>query len=357
MSVLVTGGCGFIGANFILDFAGPEKVLNIDLLTYAGNVENLRGLSGDSHRLIVGDIGDAELVASVFESERPRAVVHFAAESHVDRSVLGPGAFVRTNVLGTFVLLEEARKHHASLRGAERDAFRFLMVSTDEVYGSLGPDDPPFTEKSPYRPNSPYSASKAGADHLGRAYFKTYGLPVMISNCSNNYGPFQYPEKFIPLTILNSLALKPLPLYGDGRQIRDWLHVADHARALKLILREGKPGETYNIGGNGEMENIEVARAVTGLLDAKRPRKDGGSHGDLIAFAKDRPGHDRRYAVDSSKIERELGFRRHKNFRAGLEETVDWYLANPEWVESVKTREYRDWMRTQYGDDDGKSPA
>ena len=328
--LLVTGGAGFIGANFVLStLAGlGEPVVNLDKLTYAGRLESLATLRGDArHAFVRGDICDRELVRKLLATHRPRAIVHFAAESHVDRSISGPAEFVQTNVIGTFSLLEESRAYWGALAGADKDAFRFLHVSTDEVYGSLGPQDPAFTETTPYQPNSPYSASKAGSDHLVRAYHHTYGLPTLTTNCSNNYGPFQFPEKLIPLVIQNALAGKPLPVYGDGQNVRDWLYVLDHCAGIREVLARGRVGETYNIGGNSEKKNIDVVRTICALLDRMRPRA-GGSHVDLIAFVKDRPGHDRRYAIDARKVSAELGWRPSESFESGIEKTVAWYLAH-----------------------------
>jgi dTDP-glucose 4,6-dehydratase len=319
--LLVTGGAGFIGANFVLSTLkeSGEPIVNLDKLTYAGNLRNLESLRDDPrHVFVQGDIGDRELVKELLAKYKPRAIVHLAAESHVDRSIAGPAAFMQTNVMGTFALLEEARAYSGEIR--------FLHVSTDEVYGSLGPDDPAFTETSPYAPNSPYSASKAAADHLVRAYHHTYGLPTLTTNCSNNYGPYQFPEKLIPLTITNALAGKPLPVYGDGRNVRDWLYVLDHCEALRLVLERGRIGETYNIGGAAEKQNIDLVKTLCALLDEAAPRKKGGNHAELISFVKDRPGHDRRYAIDTSKIARELGWRPRENFESGLAKTVGWYL-------------------------------
>ncbi len=349
--ILVTGGAGFIGSNFILEWLRVvgEDVVNVDALTYAGNLANLSPLSGDGrHRFCRADIGDAETMSALLRSHRPRAIVHFAAESHVDRSIHGPGAFVRTNVVGTATLLEASRAYWNELTSQEQAAFRFLNVSTDEVYGSLGPRDPAFTETNLYRPNSPYSASKAGADHLVRAYHHTYGLPVLTTNCSNNYGPYQFPEKLIPLMIANALAGKPLPVYGDGLNVRDWLYVTDHCAAIRRVLEAGRPGETYNIGGNAERTNIEIVRQVCTLLDARRP-DPAGPHARLVSYVKDRPGHDRRYAIDASKIERELGWRPAETFDSGLARTVDWYLANQGWVSEVVSGEYRNWVELNYG--------
>jgi dTDP-glucose 4,6-dehydratase len=330
--LLVTGGAGFIGSNFVLSTIAEsdEPIVNLDKLTYAGNLANLESLRGDArHVFAQGDICDRAQVRGLLERHRPRAVVHFAAESHVDRSIEGPAPFVQTNVVGTFSLLEEARAYWAGLAEPERSAFRFLHVSTDEVYGSLGPGDPAFSETTPYAPNSPYSASKAGSDHLVRAYHHTYGLPVLITNCSNNYGPHQFPEKLIPLMIHHALAGKPLPVYGDGQNVRDWLFVLDHCAALRTVLAGGRPGEVYNVGGNAEMTNIDLVRTLCALLDDARPRT-GGSYASLITFVKDRPGHDRRYAIDSRKIERELGWRPAESFESGLRKTVRWYLEQRE---------------------------
>jgi dTDP-glucose 4,6-dehydratase len=326
--LLVTGGAGFIGANFVLSTiaATGEAIVTLDKLTYAGNLGNLASLSGDArHTFVKGDICDRALVRSLLQTHRPRAIVHFAAESHVDRSIEGPAEFVQTNVFGTFSLLEEARAHWEKLAGEARDAFRFLHVSTDEVYGSLGPSDLAFTEETPYAPNSPYAASKAASDHLVRAYRHTYGLPTLTTNCSNNYGPFQFPEKLIPLMIHQALAGKPLPVYGDGQNVRDWLYVADHCDAVRRVLEKGRLGETYNIGGNAERKNLDLVRALCALLDDLKPRK-GGRYAELISFVKDRPGHDRRYAIDASKIRRELGWQPRESFETGLARTVRWYL-------------------------------
>jgi dTDP-glucose 4,6-dehydratase len=327
--LLVTGGAGFIGANFVLStIAGTgEAIVNLDKLTYVGSLANLEALAGDArHRFVKGDICDRALVRELLAAQRPRAIVHFAAESHVDRSIEGPAEFVQTNLVGTFCLLEEARAHWQRLTGADKAAFRFLHVSTDEVYGSLGPADPAFRESNPYAPNSPYAASKAGADHLARAYHHTYGLPVLTTNCSNNYGPHKFPEKLIPLMITQALHGKPLPVYGDGLNVRDWLYVLDHCSAVRAVLERGRPGETYNVGGGAERANLDVVKTLCALLDEARPRK-GGRYETLIAFVKDRPGHDRRYAMDATKIERELGWRAAESFESGLKKTVDWYLA------------------------------
>jgi dTDP-glucose 4,6-dehydratase len=349
--ILVTGGAGFIGSNFVLDWraAHPnEGVVNLDALTYAGNLENLQALEGDAlHHFVKGDITDRSLVDQLLAAHRPRAIVHFAAESHVDRSIHGPGAFMKTNVEGTFTLLEAARGYWAGLNDAEKAAFRFLHVSTDEVYGSLGPQDAPFTENHPYEPNSPYSASKAASDHLVRAWHHTYGLPVLTTNCSNNYGPFHFPEKLIPLMIVNALAGKPLPVYGDGMQVRDWLYVKDHCSAIRRVLEAGRLGETYNVGGWNEKPNIEIVHTVCALLDELRPSAEG-SYKRLTTHVKDRPGHDRRYAIDARKIERELGWRPAETFETGIRKTVQWYLNNPDWVQRVQSGAYRDWVQQQY---------
>ena len=348
--LLVTGGAGFIGANFILDTiaATGEPVVNLDNLTYAGNPRNLDSLRGDSRYLLVhGDINDRALVKQLLASHRPRAIVHFAAESHVDRSIQGPADFVRTNMVGTFSLLEEARVWWSALAGSEKKGFRFLHVSTDEVYGSLGPGDPGFNELTPYAPNSPYSASKAGSDHLVRAYHHTYGLPTLTTNCSNNYGPFQFPEKLIPLMIHNALAGKPLPVYGDGCNVRDWLYVGDHCAAIREVLARGRAGETYNVGGNAEMKNIDVVNTVCALLDASRPR-GAGSYASLVTYVGDRPGHDRRYAIDASKIRTELGWSPRESFESGLGKTVRWYLDHGDWVADVVSGSYRTWIARNY---------
>ncbi|NNU44158.1 dTDP-glucose 4,6-dehydratase [Ramlibacter montanisoli] len=349
--ILVTGGAGFIGANFVLDWlaAHAEPVVNLDKLTYAGNLENLAAVQRDSRHVFVhGDIGDSQLVERLLREHRPRAVINFAAESHVDRSIHAPGTFIETNVVGTFRLLEAVRAHWSGLQGAERDAFRFLHVSTDEVYGSLAAKDPAFSEQHRYEPNSPYSASKAASDHLVRAYHHTYGLPVVTTNCSNNYGPYHFPEKLIPLMIVNALAGKPLPVYGDGQQIRDWLYVGDHCSAIRRVLDAGRLGETYNIGGWNEKPNIEIVHTVCALLDELRPKPGGGGYREQITFVKDRPGHDRRYAIDARKIERELGWKPAETFETGIRKTVQWYLANGEWVQRVQSGAYREWISTQY---------
>ena len=349
--ILVTGGAGFIGANFVLDWLaeGDEPVVNLDKLTYAGNRENLAALEGDARQVFVqGDIGDTALVERLLAQHRPRAVLNFAAESHVDRSIHGPGDFIQTNVVGTFRLLEAVRAYWDALPAGEREAFRFLHVSTDEVYGSLAPADPAFTETHRYEPNSPYSASKAASDHLVRAWHHTYGLPVLTTNCSNNYGPFHFPEKLIPLMIVNALAGKPLPVYGDGMQVRDWLYVKDHCSAIRRVLAAGRLGETYNVGGWNEKPNIEIVKTVCALLDALRPRADGQSYASQIAYVKDRPGHDRRYAIDARKIERELGWKPAETFESGIRKTVQWYLDHPEWVQRVQSGAYREWVQKQY---------
>ena len=349
--ILVTGGAGFIGANFVLDWLahGGEPVVNLDALTYAGNPENLQAAAADGrHRFVHGDIRDRDLVERLLAEHAVRAIVHFAAESHVDRSIHGPEDFVSTNVVGTFRLLEAARAHWAALPAGERDAFRFVHVSTDEVYGSLGPDDPAFSETHRYQPNSPYSATKAASDHLVRGYHHTYGLPVVTTNCSNNYGPFQFPEKLIPLVIHNALAGKPLPIYGDGRQVRDWLYVGDHCAAIRRVLEAGRPGEVYNIGGSSEMANIDVVHVLCGILDELRQRTDGRSYREQIAFVKDRPGHDRRYAIDARKITTELGWQPAETFASGMRRTVRWYLDHQDWVANVTSGSYRDWVAKHY---------
>ena len=348
--ILVTGGAGFIGANFVLDWLAKtgEPVINLDKLTYAGNLENLASLRDDvRHVFVQGDICDRALVDRLLTSYRPRAIVHFAAESHVDRSIHGPAEFVRTNVEGTFTLLEAARAYWDELAGEEKPAFRFLHVSTDEVYGSLGPQDPPFTETSPYQPNSPYSASKAASDHLVRAWHHTYGLPVLTTNCSNNYGPYQFPEKLIPLMIANALAGSPLPIYGDGQNVRDWLYVTDHCAAIREVLAHGKTGETYNVGGWNEKTNMEIVQTVCAMLDEMVPDA-AGSYQRLISYVPDRPGHDRRYAIDARKIERELGWRPAESFETGIRKTLQWYLEHRQWVEHVQSGAYREWVEKNY---------
>ena len=352
MTLLVTGCAGFIGSNFVYTAltAGDEVIVNLDKLTYAGNLANLASLKGDSrHVFVQGDIGDRALVERLLAEHHPRAVVNFAAESHVDRSIHGPGDFIQTNVVGSFQLLEAVRGYWQALPAAEQAAFRFLHVSTDEVYGTLAGTDPPFAETHPYEPNSPYSASKAASDHLVRAWHHTYGLPVLTTNCSNNYGPYHFPEKLIPLVIHNALAGKPLPIYGDGQQVRDWLYVEDHCRAILRVLEAGRVGETYNIGGWNEKPNLEVVHTICQRLDAVRPRADGASYASQITFVKDRPGHDRRYAIDARKIERELGWKPQETFESGITKTIDWYLTNAQWVADVTSGQYRQWVNTQYG--------
>ena len=352
MTILVTGGAGFIGSNFVLDWlADPaaEPVVNLDALTYAGNLANLAPLQGDArHTFVHGDIGDRALVDQLLATHQPRAVLHFAAESHVDRSIHGPGEFMRTNVQGTFTLLEAVRAHWTALAAGPKAAFRFHHVSTDEVYGSLSPDAPAFTEDHPYQPNSPYSASKAASDHLVRAWHHTYGLPVVTTNCSNNYGPLHFPEKLIPLMIVNALAAKPLPIYGDGMQVRDWLYVGDHCSAIRAVLAGGRVGQTYNVGGWNEMPNRDIVHAVCSLLDELRP-SPAGPYARLITHVTDRPGHDRRYAIDARKIERELGWRPAETFASGIRKTVQWYLDHPDWVANVQSGAYRDWVGKHYG--------
>ncbi len=350
-AILVTGGAGFIGSNFVLQWIKNTStvLVNLDLLTYAGNPGNLAALAGNPrHRLVRGDICDAELVAAVLREHRPRSIVHFAAESHVDRSIAAPGAFVRTNVQGTFTLLEQAKLYWSELDEEDRRTFRFLHVSTDEVYGTLGPDDAAFSEITAYAPNSPYAASKAASDHLVRAYYHTYGLPVLTTNCSNNYGPFQFPEKLIPLMILNALEGKPLPVYGDGKNVRDWLFVEDHCSAIRAVLDRGRMGETYNIGGNSERKNLDVVTAICDLVDELRPDTALGPRRNLITFVADRPGHDRRYAIDASKICRELGWLPVEELESGLRKTVTWYLEHDTWIENVRTGAYMDWIRRNY---------
>ena len=349
-TILVTGGAGFIGSNFILQRMkeAQASIVNLDKLTYAGNLRNLESIAGDRrYEFVHGDIGDRGLVRQLLDKHQPQAIVHFAAESHVDRSIRGPDDFIRTNVDGTFALLEETRAYWAALPGEERGRFRFLHVSTDEVYGSLGPNDPPFSETTPYAPNSPYSASKAASDHLVRAYHHTYGLPTLTTNCSNNYGPFQFPEKLIPLIILNAREGKALPVYGDGKNVRDWLYVEDHCEAILTVLRGGRPGGTYNIGGWNEKPNMEIVKTICDLVDEMAPRSTS-SRRELITFVADRPGHDRRYAMDARKIERELGWRPKETFESGIRKTVRWYLENDEWVRDVTSGSYRQWIATHY---------
>ncbi len=351
LMIMVTGGAGFIGANFVLDWLAQsdEAVVNLDKLTYAGNLENLADLKGDPRHIFVqGDIGDPELTMRLLAEHRPRAVINFAAESHVDRSIDGPDEFIRTNVVGTFRLLDAVRGYWSSLPAEQKKIFRFLQVSTDEVYGSLTSTDPAFTECNRYEPNSPYSASKAASDHLVRAWHHTYGLPVLTTNCSNNYGPYHFPEKLIPLMIVNALAGKPLPVYGDGMQVRDWLYVKDHCSAIRAVLARGKVGETYNVGGWNEKPNIEIVKTVCALLDELKPRADAAPYSSQITYVTDRPGHDRRYAIDARKLERELGWKPAETFETGIRKTVQWYLANPVWVADVQSGAYREWVSKQY---------
>jgi dTDP-glucose 4,6-dehydratase len=351
-TILVTGGAGFIGSNFVLQWlgAGRGRVINLDLLTYAGNLGNLRSIEGDPNHIFVrGDICDRALADRLLAEYQPDAIVHFAAESHVDRSILGPEAFLKTNIEGTFVLLAAARAHYESLTGDARERFRFLHVSTDEVYGTLGPNDPAFHENTPFAPNSPYAASKASSDHLVRAWVHTYGLPALITNCSNNYGPLQFPEKLLPLMINNALAGKPLPVYGDGQQVRDWLYVRDHCSAIETVLSNGRVGETYNVGGGNQQTNLDVVHMVCALLDELAPAADGRPHKELIRFVQDRPGHDRRYAIDARKLESELGWRAQETFATGLRKTVQWYLDNAAWMEEVTSGAYRQWVDANYG--------
>ena len=351
MTILVTGGAGFIGSNFVLDWlANPkaEPVVNLDKLTYAGNLANLEAVQNDTrHHFVQGDIGDVVLIEKLLREHPIRAVVNFAAESHVDRSIHGPGEFIHTNVVGTFHLLESVRAYWTNLAEPQKASFRFLHVSTDEVYGSLSPTDPAFSESNPYEPNSPYSASKAASDHLVRAWHHTYGLPVLTTNCSNNYGPYHFPEKLIPLVILNALNGKPLPIYGDGQQVRDWLYVKDHCSAIRRVLEAGRLGETYNVGGWNEKANLEVVKTICSILDGLRP-KPSGQYADQITFVTDRPGHDRRYAIDASKLERELGWKPAETFESGIAKTVQWYLEHPEWIAGVVSGNYRDWLKKQY---------
>jgi dTDP-glucose 4,6-dehydratase len=351
MSVLITGGAGFIGANFVLDWVAQsdEKIVNLDKLTYAGNLESLASLKNNpQHVFVHGDIGDVALLPKLLAEHKPRAVLNFAAESHVDRSIHGPGEFIETNIVGTFRLLESVRGYWHGLSAEAQTQFRFLHVSTDEVYGSLAPQDPAFTEHHQYEPNSPYSASKAASDHLVRAWHHTYGLPVVTTNCSNNYGPLHFPEKLIPLMIVNALAGKPLPVYGDGMQVRDWLYVKDHCSAIRRVLEDGRLGETYNVGGWNEKPNIEIVNTVCALLDELRPRADGASYSTQISYVKDRPGHDRRYAIDARKLEKDLGWKPAETFETGIRKTVAWYLENTEWVAHVQSGAYRDWVSKQY---------
>jgi dTDP-glucose 4,6-dehydratase len=351
MTILVTGAAGFIGSNFVLDWFdhSSEDVVSLDLLTYAGNLENLSSLNKNSHHHFVkGDIGNRELLAQILKEYQVRAVVNFAAESHVDRSIHGPGDFIQTNIVGTFNLLESARSYWNNLEGTSKKAFRFLHISTDEVYGSLSQNDSPFSEMNRYEPNSPYSASKAASDHLIRAWYHTYGLPVLTTNCSNNYGPYHFPEKLIPLCILNALHGKPLPIYGDGQQIRDWLFVKDHCSAIRAVLDKGALGETYNIGGSNEMTNLDVVKILCDILDELKPKFDGTKYADQITYVKDRPGHDKRYAIDATKLERELGWKPKETFMTGIYKTIEWYLANQAWVDHIVSGEYKNWVQKQY---------
>lgn len=351
MTILVTGGAGFIGGNFVLDWfrEHDEPIVNLDKLTYAGNLETLKPLEGNtSHIFVRGDIANRALVGALLEQHQPRAVVNFAAESHVDRSIHGPSEFIETNIVGTYNLLEAVRGYWSTLDSQDRENFRFLHVSTDEVYGTLAADAPAFTENNNYEPNSPYSASKAASDHLVRAWYHTFGLPVLTTNCSNNYGPYHFPEKLIPLIIVNALAGKSLPVYGDGMQIRDWLYVRDHCSAIRRVLEAGKVGETYNVGGRNEKPNIEIVRTICGHLDEMRPRADGQSYSQQITYVTDRPGHDRRYAIDATKIHRDLGWEPAETFETGILKTVEWYLQNDQWVTNVQSGAYRGWLDTQY---------
>lgn len=352
MTILVTGGAGFIGGNFVLDWlAGQnETIINLDALTYAGNLDTLHSVQTDSRHVFVhGNIGDRVLLERLLAEHQPRAVINFAAESHVDRSIHGPGDFIQTNIVGTFNMLESVRSYWNGLHAKYRASFRLLHVSTDEVYGTLSPEDPPFAENNRYEPNSPYSASKAASDHLVRAWHHTYGLPVLTTNCSNNYGPYHFPEKLIPLVILNALANKPLPIYGDGQQVRDWLYVKDHCSAIRRVLEAGKLGETYNVGGWNEKTNLDVVKTICAILDELKPRADGASYAAQITFVQDRPGHDRRYAIDAHKLKRELDWKPTETFDSGIHKTVQWYLDNPQWVDNISSGHYRDWIRQQYG--------
>ncbi|HEV2710991.1 MAG TPA: dTDP-glucose 4,6-dehydratase [Edaphobacter sp.] len=358
--ILISGGAGFIGSNFVLDYMsrGNGPVVNLDKLTYAGNLENLASVKDDpAYTFVRGDICDQALVAQLLAKHRPAAIVHFAAESHVDRSIAGPEAFLRTNIDGTFTLLQAAREYYGTLTGDEREKFRFLHVSTDEVYGTLNPDDPAFHEETPYAPNSPYAASKAASDHLVRAWVHTYGLPALVTNCSNNYGPFQFPEKLIPLMIANALQGKSLPIYGDGQQVRDWLYVVDHCRAIQAVLDRGRVGETYNVGGGNQRSNLEVVTTLCALLDEMVPESKFKPHFQLVKYVTDRPGHDRRYAIDARKLENELGWRAEESFETGLRKTVKWYLDNSAWVENVTSGAYQQWVTQNYGSRDVKSSA
>ena len=349
--ILVTGGAGFIGGNFVLQAlqTNVSGLVNLDKITYAGNLQTLQSVNNfPNYFFVQGDIGDKDLVSKLLSKHRPSSIINFAAESHVDRSIHGPQDFIQTNIVGTFNLLESARSYFDTLQGSEKDQFRFLHVSTDEVYGTLEKSAPAFSETNPYEPNSPYAASKAASDHLVRAWFHTYGLPVLTTNCSNNYGPYQFPEKLIPLVIHNALKGKPLPIYGDGLQVRDWLYVTDHCEAIHTVLHKGKLGETYNIGGNNEKTNISVVQTICSILDQLKPRFDQKSYAEQITFVKDRPGHDRRYAIDASKVERDLGWRPAETFDTGIRKTIQWYLDNPAWIEGVVSGSYRDWLQKQY---------
>ena len=351
MSILVTGAAGFIGSNFVLDWLSQsnEEVISLDLLTYAGNLENLSSLrTNPHHHFVQGNIGDCELIPQLLKKHQIRAVLNFAAESHVDRSIHGPGDFIKTNIVGTYHLLESVRAYWSDLEGKAKEDFRLLHVSTDEVYGSLDKNDPAFSETNRYEPNSPYSASKAASDHLVRAWHHTYGLPVLTTNCSNNYGPYHFPEKLIPLCILNALSGKPLPIYGDGQQIRDWLYVKDHCSAIRTILEKGRLGETYNVGGWNEKANLDVVKVLCGILDELKPKSDGSKYESQITYVKDRPGHDRRYAIDATKLERELGWKPKETFETGIRKTVEWYLDHQDWVNHVMSGEYKNWVQKQY---------
>ena len=356
--ILVTGGAGFIGSNFVLHWihSGKGRVINLDALTYASNLGNLASVEGNpDHVFVHGNICDGELIANTLATYRPRAVIHFAAESHVDRSIVGPDAFLKTNIDGTFTLLQAARAYMATLNEDDRKRFRFVHVSTDEVYGTLEPKDPAFSETTPYAPNSPYAASKAASDFLGRAWFHTYNLPVLVTNCSNNYGPYQFPEKLIPLMLTHAVAGKPLPIYGDGLQVRDWLFVADHCKAIVEVLEKGVIGQTYNIGGNNQRSNLEVVETICTLLDELVPDSPYKPHKQLITYVKDRPGHDRRYAIDASKIERELNWKPEESFETGMRKTIEWYLSNDQWIEAVTGAAYQEWVATNYADRKGQT--
>ena len=351
MSILVTGAAGFIGSNFVLDWFSHsnEDVISLDLLTYAGNLENLASIQSSAHHHFVkGDIGDRELLPKLLEKYQIRSVINFAAESHVDRSIRGPGDFIETNIVGTYHLLESIRAYWSSLNGNSKQNFRFLHISTDEVYGSLGKDDPAFSETNQYEPNSPYSASKAASDHLVRAWYQTYGLPVITTNCSNNYGPYQFPEKLIPLCILNALRGKSLPIYGDGEQIRDWLYVKDHCSAIRTVLEKGRLGETYNVGGGNEKTNLDTVKILCGILDDIKPKLDGSKYIDQLTYVKDRLGHDRRYAIDTTKLENELGWKSEETFETGIRKTIEWYLSHQDWVSHIASGEYQHWIKKHY---------